>query len=284
MTSTGRGRHAHLWVGTDGTGLHAPLGELVRDEDSGRVCCHLCGRWFVLLGAHVRVHGHTGDSYREAVGLCRSRALAAAPLSTSLSTRLRTQYEGQPAARHRLVPGQELARSGELAARARRARRPEPLERVRVQAEQLDAGRRTQLLRHDSRVEQRVAALGADDLRGYLRQAYAQGASLQDLGRVTGLGRVRLRQALVDAGVTVRPTGSTTPAGRRSRAVTADADAASRLGVTDLDAWLRERRAEGWSLPRLAVAVGHSSPWVRLRLAREACAPGSVATGSTASG
>lgn len=53
-------RHAHLWVLSDGTGLHAPPGTLTRDDETGR----LCGRWFRSLGSHVRAHGYTADTYR----------------------------------------------------------------------------------------------------------------------------------------------------------------------------------------------------------------------------
>lgn len=67
-----RGTHAHLWTLPGGTGLHAPYGQLVRDPTTGRVCCHLCGRWFRSLGSHLRRHGLSATSYREAVGLCRT--------------------------------------------------------------------------------------------------------------------------------------------------------------------------------------------------------------------
>ncbi len=72
------GRHGHLWSLPDGTGLHAPPGRLVAEEGTGRLCCHLCGEWFVSLGVHVRVHGHTAGTYREAMRLPRATALVAA--------------------------------------------------------------------------------------------------------------------------------------------------------------------------------------------------------------
>lgn len=50
------GGHGHLWQLPDGTGLHAPFGILIHSDDGGAVCCHLCGRWFRHLGAHVRAH------------------------------------------------------------------------------------------------------------------------------------------------------------------------------------------------------------------------------------
>ena len=72
--------HSHLWSLPDGTGLHAPRGVLVRDPGTGHVCCHLCGRWFLALGAHLRVHGFSARDYRHAMGLCSSTALVAAEL------------------------------------------------------------------------------------------------------------------------------------------------------------------------------------------------------------
>ena len=72
------GRHGHLWFLPNGTGLHAPPGRLVAEEGTGRLCCHLCGQWFTALGVHVRVHGHTVGTYRQAMGLPRTSALVAA--------------------------------------------------------------------------------------------------------------------------------------------------------------------------------------------------------------
>ena len=69
--------HRHLWSLPDGTGLHAPPGQLIAEEGTGRLCCHLCGEWFASLGIHVRVHGHTAGSYRAAMGLPRTTVLAA---------------------------------------------------------------------------------------------------------------------------------------------------------------------------------------------------------------
>lgn len=74
----GSRRHGHLWSLPDGTGLHAPPGRLVIEEGTGRVCCHLCGWWFTSLGIHVRAHGYTAGTYRQAMGLPRGSALTAA--------------------------------------------------------------------------------------------------------------------------------------------------------------------------------------------------------------
>ena len=77
-------KHGHLWTLPDGTGLHAPPGILVAEFATGRLCCHLCGQWFAALGVHVRVHGHTAGSYREATGLPPGRVLASPDVSESI--------------------------------------------------------------------------------------------------------------------------------------------------------------------------------------------------------
>jgi len=178
--------HGHLWSLPDGTGLHAPHGELVVEAGTGRLCCHLCGRWFVSLGGHLRAHGHTAESYREAMGLCRTRRLVAEPLSRSIAARQARAYRRSSAVRARLAAGQELTRTGQLTRLARSAR----------------------------------AAREAPEL-------------------------VRIRQ---------------------SQARQAEADAARRVGADDLRGWLRQHHSAGWSLTRLAEAVGHSRHWVRSRL------------------
>ena len=263
-------RHGHLWVLPDGTGLHAPPGRLTRDDDTGRACCHLCGRWFRALGSHVRAHGYTADSYRETLGLCRTRPLSDPSLSAAMSARQSAAYRDSAQVRARLAPGQEMARSGALATRAKTLRRAEDRpERVNARRESLAAGRVTAATRRVDALAERLTALGAADLSDYLRSAYKAGASLDILCDETGLGRARLRAALNGAGITVRPTGVNTAAGKRSRARTAEVAAAARVGTVDVIAWMAERRAAGWTLTSLAAAVGHSTHWVRWRLPSE---------------
>lgn len=259
-------RHGHLWTLADGTGLHAPYGQLAKD-DSGRVCCHLCGRWFIALSSHVRVHGYTADTYRTTMGLFSSHGLVAEELSARVRLRQRAEYDGNADVRARLAVGQAMARSSQLAwRRAAPPSQPEPDQRVRERERQLAAGRASQAAARRQQLAARLAALGAADLPSYLRSAYAAGGSLNELGRTTGLGPARLRQALAEAGAQIRPTGVNTPAGKQSRARAADARAAQRIGVTDLHSWLRDRHADGWTLQRLGRAVGHSSHWVAWRL------------------
>ncbi|MGH3674004.1 MAG: MucR family transcriptional regulator [Pseudonocardiaceae bacterium] len=199
--------HAHMWSLPDGTGLHAPYGQLVVETATGRVCCHLCGRWYISLGGHLRKHGHTAESYRRTMGLCRNRSLVAEALSQSIATRQSEAYRRSPALRARLAVGQELSKTGELAALASTAHNdhasPE-LRRVRRAA--LEAGRLTRATQRDQLLSQRLRELGFADLAGYLRHACSTGASLRSMVKATGLGWVRLRRELVAAGLTDMPS------------------------------------------------------------------------------
>jgi hypothetical protein len=63
-----------------------PLGRLLAEDDGSRVQCHLCGRWWALLGMHVsRGHGMTPDEYREQFGLNRTTGLVAPALARRLA-------------------------------------------------------------------------------------------------------------------------------------------------------------------------------------------------------
>lgn len=270
LSSPSSRSHGHLWRLSDGTGLHAPAGVLVRDAE-GQVCCHLCGRWFAGLAWHVHTHGYTADEYREMIGLCRGEPLVGEPISTRISRRQAAAYRRSEKVRERFRPGQEMARSGALGDVARASlAAASSRQRVTVRRAALDRGRATRARRREDDLAGRLAELGWPDgvtaLPAYLRHAYADGASLESLARTTGLGRGRLRVALRDAGVAVRATGQNSVGGRRSRAVMADDAAAAAVGTDDLVGWLRCRHEQGWSLSRLGRAVGHSAHWVRWRL------------------
>lgn len=269
--------HVHVWRLPDGTGLHAPLGHLSRHPQTGEVACHLCGRWFRALGAHVRVHGYSATEYRATFGLCKGRALSAPDVSAAIAERQQRRYRSDPSVQANFEPGQQLARSGELAARARAA--PEHLapERVDIRLRTLDAGRAASAYRRDADLATRLAALEATSLGAYLQGAHARGDSLEALARATGLGRSRLRAAMIEAGITPRPPSVNSAEGKRSRARTADAAAATRVGTEDLLGWLHERNRAGWTLRSLAEAVGHSPNWVRWRLDRPATPPAPAA-------
>jgi hypothetical protein len=201
--------HAHLWSSPDGTGLHAPYGQLVVESGTGRVCCHLCGRWFVSLGGHLRKHGHSAASYREAMGLCRNRPLVAETLSRSIATRQSVAYRRSSALRARLAVGQELSRTGQLATLASTAHSASPRpELTRLRRAALAAGRITRAAQRERALAGRLHELGFDDLASYLCHARSTGASLRSIAKATGFGWVRLRRELAAAGIAIAPVRS----------------------------------------------------------------------------
>jgi hypothetical protein len=201
--------HAHLWSSPDGTGLHAPYGQLVVESGTGRVCCHLCGRWFVSLGGHLRKHGHSAASYREVMGLCRNRPLVAETLSRSIATRQSVAYRRSSALRARLAVGQELSRTGQLATLASTAHSASPRpELTRLRRAALAAGRITRAAQRERALAGRLHELGFDDLASYLCHARSTGASLRSIAKATGFGWVRLRRELAAAGIAVQPVSS----------------------------------------------------------------------------
>lgn len=73
---------------------HGVYGQLTIGDDGGLVC-HECGEERAFLGRHVRVHGLTADTYREAHGLGRSTSLAADSLRATWSEKA-TERDGSP--------------------------------------------------------------------------------------------------------------------------------------------------------------------------------------------
>ena len=102
-----------------------PIGRLLIEDAGSRVQCHLCGRWWALLGMHVsRGHGMSPDAYREQFGLNRTTGLTAPALARRMA-----EIHGARLARRRRVGFDALT------------------------AEQLDRGRRV-----PHRMERRIRA------------------------------------------------------------------------------------------------------------------------------
>jgi len=56
--------------------LYGEVGVLTYDEIEDKVQCHICGKWFRGLSAHVwQTHGWSADDYREEFGLNRGQSL-----------------------------------------------------------------------------------------------------------------------------------------------------------------------------------------------------------------
>ena len=113
----------------DGTAYFAPLGVLVSDGD--RVCCHLCGRWFLSVASHLHRHGWTKAGYLQAFGLEHSNPLQGPTTCKRRAAALVARQVTEPGILEAQAAAVRRARSGELtraAARAARGR-AHPIER-----------------------------------------------------------------------------------------------------------------------------------------------------------
>lgn len=255
----------------EATDRHPDFGRLIRDETADTVLCHVCGRAFRALGAHVRVHGMSAAEYRQAFGLLRTRALSARSFSRKQSRTRRAGYQASRETQERFAAGRAMARSGELARRrwdgAREQADPEELRRVR--RDTLTAGRRTQAQATADRMAAVLRVGGFSDLGQALRTVYAQEQnSIRDTARILSIGKGRVKRLLIEQGIQLRQTGQNSDAGRRSRVQMNDRAAAERVGARDITAWLCERAADGVTLRELAAATGRSIPWVAARIGR----------------
>lgn len=249
-------------------GLHAPIGTLVRDADNDLVLCHVCGRWYRALGSHVRVHGLTADAYRQAFGLFAGKAISSREHTEARSAAQRRLYRRSARTRTDLGQGHRMARSGELADLARRPISPQ---RREAQLHELAAGRRTRTATAEARLRDNLRELGFPDVRDGLVKLYIeQQNGIENLATLLRVSRAVVRRSLTEHGIEVRHTGVNSDAGKHSRVHANIAAAAAQVGTTDLHRWLIERRAEGWTLARLATALKRSIPWVQARLAEPA--------------
>ncbi|MFF2213380.1 MucR family transcriptional regulator [Streptomyces antibioticus] len=264
-------------------GRHPDFGRLIRDEATDTVVCHVCGRGFRSLGAHVRVHDMTAAEYRREFGLLRSRALSARSFAREQSRARRAGYLASEDTQARFAAGRAMARSGELARKrwadtgnragagtwADTSGRPDsdPAEARRVRRESLAAGRRTQARTADERTAAALRAAGFAGLAQALRTLYVEREhSVEETARVLALGKGRLRRLLGEHGIGIRPSGQNSATGRHARVLLNDRAAAERVGTDDIAAWLRERAVEGATLRELAAATGRSVPWVAARI------------------
>ncbi|WP_330177343.1 MucR family transcriptional regulator [Streptomyces sp. NBC_01498] len=247
---------------------HSHYGQLIRDEDTDTVVCHVCGRAFRSLGAHVRVHRMTAAEYRQEFGLLRTKPLSARSLSQEQSRAHVAIYAASEEARGHLSAGQDMARSGELSRKRRDADRgrPDPPQLRQTQQDSLTAGRGTRASAADARLATALRAGGFGDLGQALHALYVTSQhSIDDTARALSIGRGRVRRLLAEHGIAIRSTGQNSAAGRRARALLNDRKAAQRVGTPDIASWLRERRKEGATFRELAKATGRSIPWVTAR-------------------
>ncbi|MEV8517271.1 hypothetical protein [Dactylosporangium sp. NPDC051484] len=223
----------------DGTPHYAPVGELLTEGD--RVCCHLCGRWFLSVASHLRYHGWTKTAYIAAFGLELGNPLSGPATRKRRSAALGARH-AEPAILGARLAARERAGSGaltEAAARAARGR-PHPAERrtktlaalAGVDPAARAGGNRRRGERHRARIAAQVAArFGFATFEEYLAARVRAGLSMAAISREAGLHKDWVCR---HAPVTQRPAPGEARLGPVARA----------LGHAGVSAYLRAAHVE----------------------------------------
>jgi lambda repressor-like predicted transcriptional regulator len=245
--ANGPGRRPAEPVGAldDGTPVYARFGTMEADGD--RVCCHLCGSWFLSVASHIRVHGWSRAEYIATFGLQLGNPLSGEATRKRRAAALTARALTEPAIRQAQKAARERTRSGQLAAAASAAARgrPHPAERRTKTLASLSAitrearaigGREAARRRHAQTAAKIAARFGFADFPAYVLDRLRQSMSLAAISREAGLHKDWLSRHLK----TVAPD----IADRRKVLRTAPHDrrldpAARRLGYTDVGSYLR---------------------------------------------
>jgi hypothetical protein len=180
----------------DGTPFFAPVGEVVRDGPL--IVCHLCGRLWRSVTAHLRVHGWTKDAYCAAFGLERGQSLEGAETRKLRAAALASRLVFDAAFREGSAAGRRRARTGELARDAAAAARgrPHPEQRRRKARQALATIPAAMVAEANAqRARRHLAAVAADVARrhgypspgAFVLARTDEGASLAAISRAAGL-------------------------------------------------------------------------------------------------
>jgi lambda repressor-like predicted transcriptional regulator len=259
----------------DGTPYFVPIGEV--RCDGSRVTCHLCGRTFRSVAAHLASHGWTKTQYCEAFGLERGQSLEGAETRKLRSTAFTARLIFEPAVRDGSARGRQRARSGELARDAADAARgrPFPEQRRRRSATPVPAAARAARARASrDQAAQHLAAVADKVAResGYLsigelvRDRLGAGRSLAAISRECGLGKDWMSRHLPR----LDPLPAAEAAGRSAKKLDGRwSPVITSLGFDDLASYLRERHCvQHMSVNAIAREAGVSFHTVKAALRR----------------
>ncbi len=234
----------------DGTVCYAPLGEVI--VDGTHVVCHLCGRRFRSVAAHLASHGWTKERYCAAFGLERSQPLEGPQTRKLRAAALAARLIFDPAIREGSAAGRARARSGELARDAAVAAKgrsfPEQRRRRAAQARTASPSTIAAQANRD-RADRKLAEVGAQaarrlgytDLRSFVADRRQAGASLAEISREAGLHKDWLSRHLRR----IDPEGATAARGvTTDRAQARWLAAIEPLGFQDVVSYLRDRHVD----------------------------------------
>jgi lambda repressor-like predicted transcriptional regulator len=263
----------------DGTPYFAPLGQVV--VDGTRVTCHLCGRTFRSVAAHLASHGWTKAQYCEAFGLERTQSLEGADTRKLRAAAFGARLVFEPALRKGSAHGRRRAVSGQLTRQAADAARgrPFPEQRRQRQRAAVSAAARAQLAQANrERADQHLAAVaqavatraGYADIGQLVTDMAQAGHSLAAISRACGLDKDWLQRHLprldpVVAVAAIRRGDDRLDAHWLAPLKT--------MGFPDVASYLRQRHlVEHMSVNAIAAEVGLSFHTVKSALARHGLA------------
>lgn len=297
---------AEIVVGVlaDGTAHYAPVGEVALD--GSRVICHLCGRSYRSVAAHLASHGWTKDRYCESFGLERGQSLESIETRKLRAAALTARLVFDPAMRAGSAAGRERAKAGELAKDAAAAARGRPFpEQRRNKAARARTASPTAVVaqanrqradRHLAEVAESVArAHGFADLQAFVADRARAGVSLAAISREAGLHKDWLSRHLrridpeaaawvagagAGAGAAAGGGAGAAAGGRAGAAAGVGGRAQARwlpvlreLGFEDLAGYLRCRHAEQhWTVNAMSRELGVSRQALEAALARHGLA------------
>jgi hypothetical protein len=263
----------------DGTPYFAPIGQVV--ADGAQVTCHLCGKRFRSVAAHLPSHGWTKAQYCEAFGLERTQSLEGADTRKLRAAVFGARLVFEPALRAGSANGRRRAASGQLTRQAAEAARgrPFPEQRRQRQRAAVSAAARTQLASANSqRAGQRLTAVaeavaqrhGYADIGLLVEDMVRAGHSLAGISRACGLDKDWMQRHLPQLDPVVAATVS------RRGDDWLDArwlPSLQAMGFADVASYLRQRHlVEHMSVNAIAGEVGLSFHTVKSALSRHGLA------------
>lgn len=234
----------------DGTPYYVPIGRLPADGD--RVCCHLCGQWFLSVASHLRAHGWTKDGYIAAFGLERGNALTGEATHKRRAAAFTSRQLSEPVIRQAQRSARERARTGELTAAAAAAakgrthppqRRPKTLATLAaISPEARAAGTARWAHERLNTMAATVAAtFGFPDFTAYVVDRLSAGMSMAAISREAGLHKDWLNRHLARVAPEAADLREEIRSNRRDLRWRPLLD---RLGFGDLGTYLRTRHIE----------------------------------------
>ncbi len=263
----------------DGTAFYAPVGEVV--IEGSLVTCHLCGRSFRSVAAHLAVHGWTKQQYCEAFGLERGQSLEGPETRKLRAAAFTARLLFEPAVRQGSAAGRRRARAGELARDAAAAARgrPFPQQRRRKSTLARAASPPARLaVANRERADRRLLATadnvarqrGYPDIRAFVLARARDGASMAAISREAGLHKDWLSRHLA------RIDPAAADAARRRSVERPDVrwrPALQRLGYPDVASYLRDRHlSQHQTVNAIAAEIGLSHHAVTAALSRHGLA------------